>query len=239
MTGRVFIADDRCAVSRAAAAHLASLGYTVQLNRLGGEAVPGCDSVRFDLTDVAALTVFFDIGAPLCGVIFGAPPVIHASIEDADEDSWSRAFEQGVLSALTLTQAACGHMARLGGGAMIYLGSIHAEKPMGYGFLSTMGLSAVQMLCREAAIDYGRRGVNCFYVQRGLMESDMPNDNDITNQYAGLSTRYPFGRPLVPDDLNGLIAFLLTPGAAPFNGADLRADGGSTMYYGLQREDRV
>ena len=36
--------------------------------------------------------------------------------------------------------------------------------------------------------------------------------------------------------LNGLLAFLLTPDAAPLAGSDLRADGGLTMYDGHRHQ---
>ena len=41
------------------------------------------------------------------------------------------------------------------------------------------------------------------------------------------------------DQLNDLVAFLLTPAASPLAGSDLRADGGMTMYYGERRKDSL
>ena len=233
----LFVTDDRCPAARAVAAHLAALGYEVLLNVCGGQTPAGCAPVKVSLCDQEALEALMDqLSGNLAGVIWAPPPTNHATIEAATESQWRSAFEQGALSSMTLTRVACEHMARYGRGVMIYLGSIHAERPMGSGFLSTMNLTATQMLCREVAIDYGRKGLSSFYVQRGIMESDNANDNDITGQYTGINIRNPLGRAVEPDDLCGLIAFLLTDAARILNGSDIRADAGATMFYGLQRE---
>ena len=42
-----------------------------------------------------------------------------------------------------------------------------------------------------------------------------------------------------PKSLNPLLAYLLSPEAAPLNGSDLRADGGMTMYYGQRANEPV
>ena len=207
------------------------------LNDLGGEHEPGCEGTRVDLTDAdavrAAMKAFGDV---LWGVVHPAPPPLHASIEAADDSLWRDALDAGALSSILVTAAAGEHLAAAGRGAMIYLGSIHAEKPMGHGFLHTMGCAATQMLCREAALDYGARGVHCVYIQRGVMEHDMANRNGVSNVYSGVAMRYPQRRAPGPGSLCGLIEFLLTSAAAPLNGADLRADEGYAMYYGNQAE---
>jgi len=237
MAKTIFITDDRCPAARAIAAHLVTEGYEVLISDCGAEPISGCTRVKASLCDQSALELLFEhLSSNLAGVIWTPPPPIHTSIEAASDEQWRLAFEQGALSSMTLTRVACQHMAQYGRGVMIYLGSIHAEKPMGYGFLHTMNLSATQMLCREVAIDYGRKGLSSFYIQRGIMQSDHENDNDITGQYTGIDIRNPLGRALEPQDLCGLITFLLTDAARIINGTDIRADAGATMFYGLQRE---
>ena len=98
---------------------------------------------------------------------------------------------------------------------LIYLGSVHAEKPMGYGTLFSAGCGAVQMLNREVNQDYGTSGVRSYYVQRGPMTGDPDLRNDLTNFFCGTEKRYPERRVPEDDSLNPLLAFLLTPAAAP------------------------
>ena len=117
-------------------------------------------------------------------------------------------------------------------GTLIYLNSFHAEKPVGYGFLFSAGCGAVQMLAREVNQDYGTSGVRSFFIQRGITPSDPDGRSDLSPIYYGVDLRYPERHMPQRGYLNALIAFLLTPGAAPLSGSDLRADGGMSMYYG-------
>ena len=233
----VWFTDDRDPVARAAAAYLAGRRWRVALNDLGGERVAGCERTRVDLTDADAVNgAVRSFGDALRGVVHPAPPPVRASVEEADDALWRNAFDGGALSAMLVTAAAGECLAAAGRGAIIYLGSIHAEKPMGEGFLYSMGAAATQMLCREAALTYGANGVHCVYVQRGVMEHELANGSRFGNQYSGVALRYPKRRVPGPDSLCGLIEFLLTGAASPLNGADLRADEGYVMYYGNQVE---
>ena len=54
--------------------------------------------------------------------------------------------------------------------------------------------------------------------------------------YYGADMRYPTRKLPEAGQLNGLIAFLLTPAAAPLNGSDLMADGAMTQYYTHRRK---
>lgn len=233
----IFISDNRCPSARAAAAHLISLGYRVALNDLGGLPVEGAEPTKLELADYGSLAAYFgSLGDAFFAVLHPAPPPMHATVEEANDEKWQAAFKEGALASLMITHAAGERLAKMGRGAIIYLGSIHAEKPMGQGFLYTMGCSSTQMLCREAALDYGAKGVNCFYVQRGVMQEDMVNQNDISNTYSATANRYPLGRIPESDRLNGLITFLLTEGAGALNGSDVKADEGLTLFYGHQKE---
>ena len=235
--GLFLITDNRSRAACAAAAHLLTLGFRVALNHLGGDSVAGTEPICLDLTDEAALSDWTEACADdFCAVIHPAPPPVHASLAAATEDEWRQAFREGALASLLVTKAAGCRLSSLGRGAMVYLGSIHAEKPMGQGFLFSMACSATQMLCREAALDFGTKGVHAYYVQRGIQECDLIHANELTNIYHATELRYPQRQLPVPDSLNGLPAFLLTDSAAPLNGADLRADSALTLFYGHRLE---
>jgi len=233
----VWFTDDRDPAAVAAAKYLMGKNWRVALNERGGTGVDGCERTSVDLCDAASLkAAMASFGDALRGVVHPAPPAIRASIEGADDSLWRRAFEEGALSAILTVAAAGEHMAAYERGAIIALSSIHAEKPMGHGFLYSMGCAATQMLMRDAALDYGAKGINCFFVQRGIMEHDVQNAGDIGNLYSGAAFRYPKKRMPEPESLSGLIEFLLSGAAAALNGADLRADEGMVMYYGNQLE---
>lgn len=195
------------------------------------------DDVNVDVTKIAAVKEYFDTLDNLHAVII-APPSNHViSIEAASDEEWDRSFNEGALPAMLLTHAGGEYFKNHGGGKLIYMGTIHAEKPTGGDFLYSLQAGAVQMLCREAALAYGEYNVDSFYIQCGIMESDLERLDSISNIYSAPELRYPKKTIPTDDHLNGLIGFLLSPDSSPLSGSDLKADGGFTMYYG-NRGDR-
>lgn len=189
------------------------------------------------LWDEAALTAFAEpLAADLAGVIHPAPRPILGSVESVGEADWDRAANEGPMAAWCVTRVFCGLMARNSGGSMIYLNSIHAEKPVGMGALFSMGCGAAQMLAKEAAQDYGEFNVHTYFIQKGIAETDPDGKSPVSTLYYGVELRYAERRMPERGYLNELIAFLLTPGAAALSGSDLRADGGMTLYYVHRRK---
>ena len=172
----------------------------------------------------------------LTGVIHPAPPAFQCPLEQADEEQVAAARDEGPLAAWCVTKVFGELFRNKGKGSLVYIGSVHAEKPMGYGFLFSAGCGAVQMLNREANQDYGTSGVRTYYIQRGPMPGDPDLRSDVSHFYYGTDLRCPDRKLPETDSLNPLLAFLLTPAAAPLAGSDLRADGGMTMYYGERAE---
>ncbi len=226
MKQTVIFTSSLMAEAREAQAFLAAEGYQIV-------TVPG----DICLWDESALCAFAEpCAATLAGVVHPAPERILGSVEAVSEAQWTQATNEGPLAAWCVTKVFCGLMKDHGGGSMIYLNSVHAEKPVGNGALFSMGCGAVQMLAWEANQDYGQFNVRVFFLQKGITRTDPDSRSPVSSVYFGADLRYP-GRELPREGhLNGLIAFLLTPEAAPLSGADLRADGGMTMYYSHRRK---
>ena len=175
----------------------------------------------------------------LCGVIHPTPPPFQSPLEETDEEQAARARDEGPMAAWCVTKMAGAILREKGAGSLIYISSIHAEKPMGYGTLYSAGCGAVQMLNREVSQDYGTEGVRSFFIQRGPSSTDPDLKSDLTDLFYGTDLRYPARKYPEPGSLNGLLAFLLMPAAAPLTGSDLRADGGMTLYYGQRMKEPV
>ncbi len=220
MHDAVYLTDLRTESARILKDRLTDGGYTVY---------SGADDLKRH--DVYALQSIAETLPLLLGVIHPAPPRIFAGCENATEDMWLRARDEGALSSWAVTRVFGEKLRRDGGGSLIFLGSVHAEKPLGEGFLFSMGCASTQMLMREACIEYAPSGVRTFYVERGPVEGEDCRENR-TSIYYGTDMRNPAHKAPAAGDLAGLIGFLLTDSSAPLNGADLRADGGTTMFYG-------
>ena len=226
MRPTVIFTSARMAEARDARSYLESLDYEVV-------TVPE----EVCLWDEDALRAFAaSYASSLCGVVHPAPERILGSVESVTEEQWEQAANEGPLSAWCVTKVFCGLMQKNGGGSMIYLNSIHAEKPVGYGALFSMGCGAVQMLSREANQDYAESGVRTFFIRKGISRTDPDSKSPVSGVYFGTDLRYPQRRMPADGYLNGLIAFLLTPEAEPLSGSDLQADGGMTMFYTHRRK---
>ena len=218
----IIITDLRTREAQDAADFLAAEGYDV---RTVPDGVP--------LWDEKAFTGFARTAAStLAGVIHPAPPLFLSPLLETTEDDFARARDEGPLSAWCVTKVFGSLFREKREGCLIYLNSIHAEKPVGHGFLFSIGCGAVQMLAREVNQDYGTAGVRSYFIQRGPSASDPDARTDLSDLYYGVDLRYPDRRMPAPGSLNPLLSFLLSPGAAPLAGSDLRADGGMVMYYG-------
>ena len=221
----VIITDLRSREAKEAVVYLETLGYKVL-------SVP--EEIR--LWDEEALSDWAaDYREDLVGVIHPAPPMRTGGILEITPEAWDAAAWEGAVAAMIVTKVFCGIFREKDQGAMIYLNSIHAEKPVGKGLLFSIGCGAVEMLAKEACQDYGPHHVGVYFVERGILADD-PGQSDVSALYYGVDMRYPQRKIPEASYLNGLLAFLLTPGAMPLSGSPIQADQGLIGFYNSHRE---
>ncbi|MBR2264539.1 MAG: SDR family NAD(P)-dependent oxidoreductase [Firmicutes bacterium] len=220
----VIMTDLRTRAAQEAAEYLKMQGYAVQIVP---EDIP--------LWDEAALSAWAEpFRDALIGVIHPAPPVQTCGILEITPEAWDRAALEGPVAALIVTKVFCGIFRKKRQGAMIYLNSIHAEKPVGKGYLYSLGCGAVEMLAKEACQDYGADRVGVYFVERGILPEDQ-GQSDVSALYFNPQYRYPDQKMPEESYLNGLLAFLLTPAALPLSGSPLQADAGMVGFYYFHR----
>ena len=220
----VVITDLRTETARSAAQHLSDLCYRIVTPP---ESI--CLWKEDDLTAFAA-----PLKEDLFAVIHPAPPLFKGGTTEVTEEDWVRQSNEGAIAAFMVTKVFCTIFREKKSGVMIYLNSIHAEKPVGKGILYSMNCGAVDMLAREAAQDYSQSGVNVFFVERGITSCD-DGKSDVSALYYGVNMRYPRRETPKPDYLNGLLAFLLTDAAYPLTGQPIKCDAGMTGFYNMHR----
>ena len=210
-------------VSSEVAEYIKTIGYT-----------PITCDIDIDLTSEESVKNFLEpYKDNLISAILANPPLIRGSIEDATDEMWSKARDSFIAPMLNITQVAGKIFMQNKKGSIIYLNSIHAEKPIGGGFLYSTCCAAIQALCREAALIYGGSNVGCYNIMRGIVESE---ENYFASDYSPIhhssELRFPKERLPSANSLNELCAFLLSGGAYILNGTDLQADEGFRLYYG-------
>ncbi len=220
----VVITDLRTEEARGAKEYLTGLGY---------EVVTPPEDIH--LWKEEELTAFAGpLKERLYGVIHPAPPITKGGILEVSEEDWERTSNEGAIAAFMVAKVFCTIFREKKGGTLIFLNSIHAEKPMGKGILYSLNCGAVDMLSREAAQDYSESGVNVFFVEKGITDPEA-GKSDASALYYGVDLRYPRREMPKPDYLNGLLAFMLTDAAYPLTGQPVMADAGLTGFYNQHR----
>lgn len=242
-----FISDGAAAGARAIAERLVSHGMRVMLNlgpdqdEEGAKTAFGKDlweSVlwsRGDLSQGASagrvLSQTIEQFGTVDVLIHNSQWIVATSLEHADCRTYQDSMAVNVKSAFFLTQAFA-RQPTLEDSRIIYVSSIHAEKPTGSSFVYSVGKGALGMLAREAALDLGRRGASVNVIEMGPVEGD---DQRFASEISDLYQYYRYKVPSTVlgtfEDLAHLIWFLSLPESRFINGSTIRLDGGFSLHY--------
>jgi len=152
---------------------------------------------------------------------------------DMDEDAWDRVFAVNVKSVFVCCKAAIPALRRGGGGAIVNIASISGL--LGDYAMDAYNASkgAVINYTRNLALNGARDGIRVNALCPGLVETEMASAAiaDPIDRAFWLD-RIPLGRPARPEEMAGVVAFLLSDDASYVTGAILAADGGITAHTG-------
>ncbi|XEC96546.1 SDR family NAD(P)-dependent oxidoreductase [Paenibacillus tarimensis] len=158
--------------------------------------------------------------------------VKRAAVETCEEPLFFEILNANTKTAFIATQAVGRQMTAKRSGSIIYVGSIHAEKPNGSSFAYSAAKGAVKMLSREASLMLGRHGVRVNHIEMGPVEGDDERfRSDISLLYEDFNYKVPGAVLGTHRDLADLVLFLAGDEAGYLNGADIRLDGGFLNHY--------
>ncbi len=160
----------------------------------------------------------------------GAPPL--GAFTDLDDQAWSKAVEQNLMSVVRCIRAVAPHMKARGAGSIVNITALSAIQPIpGFGlsvatWAGVIGLS--KTLSRELAPE-----ITINTLCPGLI--DTPRLRTVTEQseeaMSELTREIPLGHVGQPEDVASVVAFLVSPRGRYVTGATLAVDGG--LYKGL------
>ena len=167
------------------------------------------------------------------------------TIEATSVDDWNAAFQLNTASVFFTTQAALPYL-KESHGVIVNFSSILASRPVaGLGPYSA-AKAAVEMLTKTAALELAPFGVRVMCIspatiQTGFHTAAGMSEAAAAAYYESSKTTHPLGRIGQPDDISGLVAFLLDEKQSGFmTGSVIHVDGGrlltSATAAGLQQK---
>ncbi|MFD1953849.1 SDR family NAD(P)-dependent oxidoreductase [Paenibacillus thailandensis] len=157
---------------------------------------------------------------------------IPALTEDCEERDFAAVMEANAKTAFLCAQAVGKQMAELEHGSIVFLTSVHAEKPTGSSFAYSASKGAVKMLAKEAALYLGRFGIRVNTIEMGPVEGDPDRfRSPFSTLYDNYRYKVPSGELGSYRDAAAIARFLVSEEARYLNGADIRLDGGFLLHY--------
>lgn len=171
-------------------------------------------------------------------LIYNNNTVVRSDLENLKRDVFESQLNDNARTGFVLTRVVGDHMAEYHSGKIVYVSSIHADKPNGSAVMYSISKGAINMLCKEAAIFYGPAGIECNVIEVGAIEGDVEKfHSEISGLYASeyyMEQRVPRRKAGTDDEIAGVAAFLASEDANFVNGTTMRADGGFELFYGFR-----
>lgn len=183
-----------------------------------------------DLADPDTPQRFVDRALALCGgldaVVSNAGMMGPAPLTELTVEGWDRLFAVNTRATWLLARAAHGALAE-SRGSLVAVASMSGVQPHPGGGAYSATKAALIMLIRQIAQEWGPQGIRANAVSPGMTRTPL---TERIYADAGVAARrdalVPLGRVARPDDIAGVVGFLVGPDSAHLTGENITVDGG-------------
>lgn len=189
---------------------------------VGGIALPG--DVDKDAERLIAESVK-QCGA-LHGLVNNAGIIMRSMLESVPDEHLDRVFSVNLRATVRLSRFALPHLESTGG-SIVNISSIAAEIAQVGGGLYSASKAGVSAFTRQAAAEWGPKGVRVNAVAPGLIRTAMAEAvYSVPETYEKRRAMIPLKKIGKPENIGTVVAFLLSDDAEYVSGQIIEVDGG-------------
>jgi enoyl-[acyl-carrier protein] reductase III len=196
--------------------------------------------VRADIGDPEDIERLVDSAAEAFGgldiLIHNAASGYNRPVMEQRVKGWDWTFNINARAALFLAQRAAPLMAARGGGAMVNISSVGAQRVLPEYVVVGASKAALEAVTRYLAVELAPMKIVVNAISAGMVRTDalqhFPNMRERFEEiFAYALERTPAARVLTSEDIAGLVAFLCSPEAFMIRGQTILMDGGATLGF--------
>lgn len=202
-----------------------------EIEAAGGKAAAG----QADVSNQAEVVSLF-AGMSRLDILVNSAGVSHiGTVESTSEADMDRLYKVNVKGVYNCIHAAVPLMKKAGGGVILNMCSIAATIGIPERFAYSMTKGAVYSMTLSVAKDYLKDKIRCNCISPARVHTPFV-DGFLQKNYPGreremfekLSKTQPIGRMARPEEIAGLVLYLVSDEAAFITGCDYPIDGGFT-----------
>jgi len=151
---------------------------------------------------------------------------LYAPIESIEDSAFDRVLDENFKSVWLACQEAGRVMLQHGGGVIVNINNVMAERGVPNATLYCAAKGAVRNLVRALALEWARRNIRINLLECGWLDTaDSPATQE--GEFSERLIKYlPYRRLLKPDEIAGALLYLVSPAAGFVTGTSMAVDGG-------------
>ncbi len=161
------------------------------------------------------------------------------TVTEVDIEIWRKVIDINLTGSFLTMRASIPHMMKGGGGSIINISSLGGLRCLPGMAPYCTAKAALNMLTKQAALDYGRFKVRCNAVCPGATRTEMLEEalsplagvlkTDVDGVFACISSNVPLHRVATPDEISGICSYLASDDSSFMTGSVLLIDGGAAI----------
>jgi NAD(P)-dependent dehydrogenase (short-subunit alcohol dehydrogenase family) len=150
----------------------------------------------------------------------------YAPIEATDDSAFDRVMEDNFKTVWVACQEVSRVMLQRGGGVMVNISNVMAERGVPNASLYCASKGAVRNLIRSLSLEWARRSIRVNMIECGWLEVEgSPAMRE--SEFREKLLRYlPYRRLVKPEEIAGALLYLVSPAAGFVTGESIAVDGG-------------